>query len=255
VPSSPESADCHHGTASDGHIESLLRTLAHAGTLTTERITLPGTSITIEVTRPTDINLLLDQTSADPEQNLPYWAEVWPSGIALAVAIAQQPDRVAGRRVLELGCGIGITAARAVAAGAHLTVSDYAADALTLTRITTLRHTGRELDSAVQHNWRSMPQTQTPIRERFPVVLAADVLYERRDIDPLFTTIDRLLAEDGLLWLADPHREPAGIFLDRLLARGWRVATTHWNGPWPDPKDANVTVRTHLITRPPQRGT
>lgn len=242
-------------TTNDDRITALLRTISHAGVLTTEHIPIPGTTITVEVTRPVDINRLLDQAEGDPEQNLPYWAEVWPSGIALAAAIAHQPDRVAGRRVLELGCGLGITAALAVDAGARLTVSDYASEALALTRVTTLRHAGREPDATHQLNWRTTTQARPFASDRFPVLLAADILYEQRDIDPLFEAIDTLLADDGLLWLADPRREPADAFLERLIAQDWRVETTQWTGPWPDPKDAGVIVRTHLISRTRRTGT
>src|SRR5213596_2620878 len=37
---------------------------------------------------------------------VPYWARPWPSGLALAGALADDPPP-AGARVLELGCGLG----------------------------------------------------------------------------------------------------------------------------------------------------
>ncbi len=236
-------------TAVEHRIAALLRTLAHTGRLVTERVPLPGTAITLEVTRPSDIDLLLDQSAVDPEQNLPYWAEIWPSGVALAADIARHPERLAGRRTLELGCGLGVTAAVAVATGARLTAIDYAEESLTFTRITTLRHTGREPDALRTINWRSRSLHHLAELEPFSVVLAADVLYERRDVDPLIEAVDTLLADDGMLWLADPERELADIFLDALQARSWQVHGDRWAGPWPDPKDAGVLVRTHLITR------
>lgn len=253
-PSEP-AEHAHDEDVATSRIDALLRSITHAGALKTERVTLPGTSMTVEVVRPTDINRLLDQAAADPEQNLPYWAEVWPSGIALAAAIAQRPDLVAGHRVIELGCGIGITAAAAIAAGARLTATDYAAEALTLTCVTTLLHTNREPDATRQMNWRALSRSMRTSGERFPVVLAADVLYERRDIEPLIETVNALLATNGLLWLAEPERNPASAFLERLDALGWRRETTAWHGPWPDPKDADVIVRTHLISRPTETST
>ena len=230
-------------------IGSLLASLAHTGELMTEQVALPDTSITMEVTRPIDTNQLLDQAVDDPEQNLPYWAEIWPSGIALASAIVRQPHLIAGRRVIELGCGVGITAAMANAAGARLTAIDYAPESLILTRVTTLRHTGREPESLLQANWRSPSLRQLAEQEPFAVALVADALYERRDVVPLIEAIDMLLANDGILWLAEPGREPAREFLSTLNTLGWHTESTHWAGPWPDPKDAGVTVRTHLLRR------
>ena len=38
---------------------------------------------------------------------VPYWARLWPSGRALARAVAQDPPPP-GARVLELGCGLAL---------------------------------------------------------------------------------------------------------------------------------------------------
>src|SRR4029453_15034607 len=47
---------------------------------------------------------------------LPFWTQLWPSGTALAQAIAARP--LAGRRVLELGCGLGLVGVTAARGGA-----------------------------------------------------------------------------------------------------------------------------------------
>ena len=51
------------------------------------------------ISRPVDYDRLIDDAAADPEQNLPYWAELWPSGVALAAKIARDPAIVRDRRV------------------------------------------------------------------------------------------------------------------------------------------------------------
>lgn len=228
-------------------LAALRAQLGHTGELATETVPIPGSKVSVTVTRPTDTDLLLDQIAADPEQNLPYWAEVWPSGIALGAAILQHPARVTGRRVLELGCGVGITAAIAVAAGARLTVTDYAAESLLLTRITCLAHCGREPDRAARINWRdaSLVALDAP----YDVVLGADLLYERRDIEPLLVAVPRLVAPGGALWLAEPGRAPARDFIAALARLGWNDDASAWDGPWPDPADAGVTARTHWLQR------
>ena len=48
----------------------------------------------------------------------PYWAFAWPGGQALARYILDNPETVAGRRVLDFACGCGIAATAAVLAGA-----------------------------------------------------------------------------------------------------------------------------------------
>jgi predicted nicotinamide N-methyase len=233
----------------DPAVHALLSPIAGAGPFLYQRVTIPGRERIVEVIRPADIDLLLDRSEDDPEQNLPYWAEIWPSGIALAREIDREPALVQGLPVLELGSGIGITAAVAVACGANLTITDYAPESLILARLTCHLHAGTQ-PQARQVNWRDPAANLLQANgERWPVVLAADVLYEERDIEPVFAVFDRILAPGGMVWLADPGRRPAGIALERARERGWEIETTTWGGPWPDLVDINVTARIHRLRR------
>jgi predicted nicotinamide N-methyase len=227
----------------------LVAALAHTGTLAMDGVAIPGSHAVVDVVRPIDTETLLDQSEADPEQNLPYWAEIWPSGIALAGAIGKEPRLIADCPVLEIGSGLGVTAAIALAQGADLLATDYAAESLTLTRLTCRLHTGRE-PATRQVNWRA-PDADLLQDDGsgWPVVLAADVFYEQRDIEPLLDLFDRIVARDGLVWLAEPGRRPADIGLERARNRGWTTESAVWKGEWPDPKDAGVVVRVHQLRR------
>ena len=54
----------------------------------------------------------------NPPGDPPYWAFAWPGGQALARYILDNPDLVAGKRVLDVGAGSGIAAIAAMRAGA-----------------------------------------------------------------------------------------------------------------------------------------
>lgn len=207
--------------------------------------------VSLDIVRPVDTDRLLDRVTDDSEQNLPYWAEVWPSGIALADAIASAPHVVRAQRVLELGAGLGVTAIAALTAGAELTITDYSPDALRLCQLNAVRQTGREPHS-VQMNWR---QPDANLLERvgtgYPIVLAADALYEQRDVEPLLILIERLIAPGGMLWLAEPGRAVARAFRAVLEKASWSCQTSRYRGPWPDPKDVGVVVEVHRIVRGP----
>ena len=219
------------------------------GPLAAERVVLPHTGRAYAIVRPTDTDLLLDRVAADPEQNLPYWAEIWPSGVALGDAIAGRPDLLRGVRVLELGAGLGVTATAALAAGADLTVTDYAPESLLLCCLNTLVNAGR-VPTTLQTNWRRPDAALLAATGAgFSVVLAADVLYEGRDVAPLLALVDRLVAPGGLLWLAEPGREVAARFLTAAGAAGWQGPSETHPGPWPDPKDAGVVVGLHAMRR------
>jgi len=217
--------------------------------LVTERVPIPGTSTVLDVTRPAEIDALLDTVMNDPEQNLPYWAEIWPSGIALASTLLQSPDLVRGKPVVELGCGVGITAAAAMMAGADLTVTDYAALSLVLTELTCLQ-AGVALPTSRQVNWRDeRAHVLQDSGDPWPVILAGDVLYEERDIEPVLMMLEKMLTPDGTVLLAEPGRQPAREAVKRARSRGWQIETSIHRGPWPDPKDKDVVVSVHVMKR------
>lgn len=206
-------------------------------------LTLPLTGEVYRVLMPDDLNRLLDDAADDPEQNLPHWAELWPAGIALADAIHAHPRHVRGTEVLELGCGLGVTATAALLSGARLLVADYSPVSLSLTRYNTLRNTGLEPET-IQVNWREpSDEFLARIGAGFPVVLAADVLYETRDIYPLIDLVERIVAPGGLLWLAEPGRGVARRFIEIAYERGWDGLEETAHGPWPDVRDWGVRVR------------
>jgi predicted nicotinamide N-methyase len=239
-----------------GHLASRRRelraALAAVGPLRVDPVDLPGTTESMMISRPVDYDWLIDDAAADPEQNLPYWAEVWPSGVALAAKIARDPAIVRAKRVLELGCGLGVTAIAALRAGADLLVTDYSPETLALCALNALDQAG-ELPKRLRVNWRDSELSPLAKEDAFPVVLAADVLYERRDIEPLLALVERVVATGGELWLAEPGRPPAARFLEAILAGGWIVESEQCFGPWPDAEDnrKEVVVAIHRLRRRP----
>ena len=70
-----------------------------------------------------------------PVSRLTRWpaGDIWPAGRALATRLSAEPDLVRGRRVLELGTGLGIAGIAAADAGArHVFLSDIDASAVRL---------------------------------------------------------------------------------------------------------------------------
>jgi predicted nicotinamide N-methyase len=161
----------------------------------------------LRVLRPRDSEALLDEEAFEHEELLPYWAELWPSGVALARAVAVRALR--GRRVVELGCGLGLPAIAAALAGGRVLASDWSSDAVERAAGNALRN-GAELDTLVC-SWAD----PAPLQARGPweLVLASDVLYEERDVAPLLALLPRLIAPGGEAWIADPGRASAERFL------------------------------------------
>jgi predicted nicotinamide N-methyase len=156
--------------------------------------------VTLSLLRPSAPDELIDETAFEQDEFLPYWAELWPASIALAAAL---PD-LAGLRVVELGCGLGVPSLVAAARGAEVTATDWAHDAIDLLRENAARN-GLELHAELR-DWRE------PWAERFDLALAADVLYEQRNVEPLLERL-RELAPKALVGLAGRPYEAA--FLGR----------------------------------------
>ncbi len=178
-----------------------------------ESVPLRGAALS--VLRPRDAEALLDEHAFEHEEYLPYWAELWPSGVALARRLAVRALR--GARVLELGCGRGLPSLAAAHAGGRVLATDWSPQAIAMLEDNAARN-GVALETAVV-DW-SAPAA---LVERAPwdLVLAADVLYERRNVEPLLDLLPRLLPVRGELWLADPGRAPAEALLAGLAER-WR---------------------------------
>lgn len=238
-----------HVVSTQATITALRERLDAKFRLAEEAVTLPWSGTTYRILLPAAIDPLLDAAEDDPEEHLPYWATIWPSGIALGDIITQRRDHFAGKRTIELGAGLGVTAAAALAADMSIATTDYAPEALLLCRINGLRNAGRE-PRTLQHNWRQpsaglFQLAQPPC----PIILAADVLYEPRDIEPLLELVDRLLAPGGEFWLAEPGRLTSQQFLSTAAERGWHDESVQHTGPWPDPGDHRVVVQIHCLTR------
>ncbi len=181
-----------------------------------EVVPLAGEPICIA--RPRDFEALLTEEAFECEELLPYWAELWSSGVALAAALSHR--RLRGARVLELGCGLALPSLAAARAGGRVTATDWSPPAVSL--------------AARNAAWNGVPiETEVcdwakPDRvvERAPwkLVLASDVLYDRRNVDLLTALLPRLVDHRGEVWIADPGRPPAETFLERA-ARSWEMRT------------------------------
>jgi predicted nicotinamide N-methyase len=145
----------------------------------------------------------------------PYWSVLWRSGVALAREL--EGVALAGRRVVELGCGLAVPSIAAARAGADALATDADPDALQLVE-RNARANGVEVATALV-DW-AQPE-ELVARAPFDLVVAADVLYQRASTAQLLELLPRL-APVG--WLADPGRPVAGAFLEQAAER-WSVET------------------------------
>ena len=176
-------------------------------------------SFELTVSRPADSESLIDEERFEGDEFLPYWAELWPSGLALARYVARR--NLTGACVLELGCGLGLPSLAAAHVGARVVATDWAPEALDFLERNAAAnsiHLETALVVWADEKARSLGT--------FEVVLAADVLYEERNATPLLQLLDAVVADTGEVWLADPGRRHAGRFFELAGLAGWACEET-----------------------------
>jgi predicted nicotinamide N-methyase len=162
---------------------------------------------------PANADDLISEDDYVRDERLPYWADLWPSAQILSNEVAIM--RLAGLRVLELGCGLGVVALAAAMAGADVTATDYYDDALLFARLNVAEATGRTITTRMV-DWVAMPEDLG----KFDVVLASDVLYEHRYAAMVADAIAKTLVRGGEAIVADPGRIALDEFLEECRDRG-----------------------------------
>ncbi|EKM93956.1 class I SAM-dependent methyltransferase [Stutzerimonas degradans] len=171
----------------------------------------------------TDLRLwLIDAANMDrafsPEETRriledpPYWSFCWASGLVLARWLAERPQWVRGKRVLDFGAGSGVAAIAAAKAGAAEVVAcDLDPLALAACRANAALN-GVELRYS---------QDFFAEADRYELIIVADVLYDRANL-PL---LDHFLSRGREALVADSRvrdfAHPLYRRLDVLDACTW----------------------------------
>jgi predicted nicotinamide N-methyase len=184
-----------------------------------EQILIEGQ--TFLITRPGESDRLLDhpfvRSAFATDEYLPYWAELWPAARMLAKAIVCEPW-TPGVEALEIGCGLGLPGIVALSRGLSVTFSDYDATALRFAA-ENARLNGFTSFRMLQMDWRNPPGL------RVPVLLASDLIYEQRNVEPLVSLIKQVLAPEGICLLTDQDRIPSAALRAQLTEAGLQFTT------------------------------
>jgi len=137
----------------------------------------------------------------------PYWAYCWAGGMALAQHLASRPEVVAGRAVLDFGCGSGLVAVAAAKAGASRVI---ATDLDPYARAATAVN--------AEHNGVPVEVLSGPLPP-VDLVLVGDVFYSADVASTAIMALDDFRAAGIPVLVGDPLRRD--LPLDRLqeLAR------------------------------------
>jgi len=169
-----------------------------------------------EVAAAVDLEQRLTGKRESQVQHLPYWAEVWDSAAGIGQQLLEGKSDLAGRRVLDLGCGQGLAGCVAAALGADVLLADLEPPALLFARLNSLQSAGRVRTR--QLNWQTDNLDQT-----FDFILGADILYDRAQWIYLEAFWRRHLVEGGCVLLGEPGRQSGDQFVDWIEPAGWNL--------------------------------
>jgi predicted nicotinamide N-methyase len=158
-----------------------------------------------QLLKPRNADELLDEDEFEHDDRIPYWADLWPSARVLAERLTSEHGR--GRKLLELGCGVGLCSLAAAKAGFDVLASDYYDDALRFVTANAERNGIQHLATRMI-DWRHLPDDLG----QFEWIVAADVLYEKPYAELVAETIRKLLAPGGTAIVSDPGRKVAVDF-------------------------------------------
>ena len=191
----------------------------------------------IEFTRIADPNGVLDQVAEEEDLrerlhgrrdknvarpqplHLPYWAELWDSALAIAELMLSGAGGGSAMRVLDLGCGMGLTGTAAALAGHHVLFADLEPPALLFATLNSLQNHDRVRTR--QLDWRV-----DALHEEFDLIIGADILYERSQWEYLEPFWRKHIAPGGSILLGEPGRQSGDLFVPWIQQRGWELEVT-----------------------------
>ena len=153
------------------------------------------------------------------------FGQVWPAGRLLAQAMHRFD--IEGKRIMELGCGIGLASLVLQRRGAEVVATDVHPLAEVF-----LAYNAALNDLSALHYRQLRWHQPLPALGRFDVIIASDVLYERDHAELIAGVVERHALPIAEVLVTDPGRGNSARFSRLLAAQGFEVDAEH--GPMDD---------------------
>ena len=146
----------------------------------------------------------------DPKTPFPFWAKIWASSKALTEYLKNNSDLIKGKRIMELGAGIGIPSLSISHLAKEVVISDHDSDAVALLE-KNIELLGIKNASAKCIDWNDIQEDIVA-----DVILLSDINYAPDQFDSLIDLIENQILKGALLIIATPQRIMGTTFIKAI---------------------------------------
>ncbi len=144
----------------------------------------------------------------------PLFGVIWPSGEILARLMFDYESK--GKRILEVGCGIGLASLVLNHQGADITATDHHPEVENFLRFNSNLNNDKQIPF-VRADWSEIHDNS----DQFDVIIGSDLLYEETHADQLSNFINRHAKPHCEVIIVDPARGNKGKFNKKMVTLGF----------------------------------
>ncbi len=156
------------------------------------------------------------------DERIPYWTDLWPSSIGLAKYLLSHSSLVKNSTVVEIGCGMGFSGMIAQELGASVILTDYLEQAFAAADIMW------QINNNPKPTCKIMDIRRPNEALTSDVIIASDVVYEKRMHKPLIRTFHVLSHAQTSIILSEPQRKYSERFFSLLENEGFLHEKTEY---------------------------
>jgi predicted nicotinamide N-methyase len=146
----------------------------------------------------------------DPSTPFPFWAKLWASSIAMVTYLKSNPEYTNGKKVIEMGAGIGLPSFAIAKNAAQVIVSDHDEDAVELLK-KNIALLGLRNIQAKRINWNELTEV-LPAN----TLLLSDINYAPEQFASLQGLIKKYIAQGTQIIITTPQRIMGASFISSI---------------------------------------
>jgi predicted nicotinamide N-methyase len=143
------------------------------------------------------------------QKDFPFWSRIWASALGLSSLLQEQAHLVQGKKVLELGAGLGLPSFISSSYASSVIVSDSVPEAINWINLN-ITKLGLQNVATRLIDWKKRPLPEAD------VVLLSDIGYNAEDFTDIRKMIEEYVHSGSLILLSVPFRMISAKFISLI---------------------------------------